>query len=114
LEKLRGLGLLSYSEKQGFKIQSSAGQEWQREREDIGVAQEQISKIAQDAIKNLVGSMQERPRWKGRTFPWTLWFSDGRQAIDVKLQDAREDATFAVDFRFLGRKEDRSPGAWVP
>ena len=105
LEKLRALSLLSYSEKQGFKVQSSAGQEWQRERDDIGVTQEQISKIAQDALKGLVGSMQERPRWKGRGFPWTLWFSDGRQAHDVKLQDAREDSTVAVDFRFLGRRK---------
>jgi hypothetical protein len=114
LEKLRSLSLLSYSEKHGFKIQSSAGQDWQRERDDIGVTQEQISKITQDALKNLVGSMQERPRWKGRTFPWTLWFSDGRQAHDVKLQDAREDSTVAVDFRFLGKKEERASNLWVP
>jgi hypothetical protein len=114
LEKLRSLSLLSYSEKHGFKIQSSAGQEWQRERDDLGVTQERISEIAQDAIKNLVGSMQERPRWKGRTFPWTLWFSDGRQAHDLKLQDAREDSTVAVDFRFLGKKEDRASTVWVP
>lgn len=114
LEKLRGLSLLSYSEKQGYKIQSSAGQEWQRDREDIGVAQEQISRIVQDALKILVGSMQERPRWKGRTFPWTLWFSDARQAHDVKLQDTREDSTVAVDFRFLGRKEERAQSVWVP
>ncbi len=113
LEKLRGGSLLSYSEKQGYKIQSSAGQEWQRERDELGVAQEQISKIAQDALKNLVGSMQERPRWKARTFPWTLWFSDGRQAHDVKLQDAREDSTVAVDFRFLGKKDDRTQATWV-
>jgi hypothetical protein len=113
LEKLRSLSLLAYSEKQGFKIQSSAGQEWQRERDDLGVAQEQISRIVQDALKNLVGSMQERPRWKGRTFPWTLWFSDSRQAHDVKLQDVREDSTVAVDFRFL-RKEDRASAVWVP
>ena len=113
LEKLRSLSLLSYSEKHGYKIQSSAGQEWQRERDDIGVTQEQLSKITQDAIKNLVGSMQERPRWKGRTFPWTLWFSDGRQAHDVKLQDAREDSTVAVDFRFLNKKEERASTVWV-
>ncbi len=114
LEKLRSLSLLSYSEKHGFKIQSSAGQEWQRDRDDIGVTQEQISKIVQDALKHLVGSMQERPRWKGRTFPWTLWFSDGRQAHDLKLQDAREDSTVAVDFRFLGKKEERASTVWVP
>ena len=114
LERLRSLGLLSYSEKHGFKIQSSAGQEWQRERDDIGVTQEQISKIVQDSLKHLVGSMQERPRWKGRTFPWTLWFSDGRQAHDIKLQDAREDSTVAVDFRFLAKKEERTSTTWVP
>jgi hypothetical protein len=114
LETLRTLSLLSYSEKQGFKIQSSTGQEWQRERDDIGVMQEQISKIAQESLKTLVGSTQERPRWKGRSFPWTLWFSDGRQANDVKLQDSREDSTVTVDFRFLGRKEDRVSTQWVP
>lgn len=112
LEKLRSLSLLSYSEKQGFKVQSSAGQEWQRERDDLGVAQEQISRIVQDALKSLVGS-QDRPRWKGRTFPWTLWYSDGRQAQDVKLQDVREDSSFPVDFRFLGKKEDRASATWV-
>jgi hypothetical protein len=114
LEKLRSLSLLAYSEKHGFKIQSSAGQEWQRERDDIGVTQEQISKIAQEALKNLVGSMQERLRWRGRPFPWTLWFSDGRHAHDVKLQDTREDSTVAVDFRFLGKKEERASSVWVP
>ena len=113
LEKLRGLSLLSYSEKQGYKIQSSAGQEWQREREDIGVTQEHISKTVQNAIKGLVGAMQERPRWRSRTFPWALRYSDGRQANDEKLQDAREDSTVTVDFRFLGRKDDYSATTWV-
>ena len=114
LEKLHGLSLLSYSEKHGFKIQSSAGQEWQRERDDVGVTQEQISQIVQGALKTLALSPQERPRWKGRTFPWTLWFSDGRQAHDVKLQDTREDSTVAVDFRYLARKEERASTVWVP
>ncbi|MBI2378669.1 MAG: BREX system P-loop protein BrxC [Deltaproteobacteria bacterium] len=113
LEKLRALNLLSYSEKQGYKIQSSAGQEWQREREDIGVGFEHISKLVQESLKGLVGAMQERPRWRGRTFPWALRFSDGRFANDEKLQDTREDSTVTVDFRFLGRKDDRSQATWV-
>lgn len=113
LEKLRSYSLVSYSEKHGYKIQSSAGQEWQRERDELGVGWEQISKIAQEALKNLVGSMQERPKWKGRNFPWTLWFSDGRQAHDVKLQDAREDSTVAVDYRLLPKKDDRATTTWV-
>ena len=114
LEKLRALSLVSFSEKQGYKIQSSAGQEWQRERESFPISGEQIGGLVQAAIKQLVGSTQERgPRWRGRTFPWALWFSDGRHAQDVKIQDAREDSTVVVDFRFLGKKEDRSSATWV-
>ena len=111
LEKLRGLNLLSYSEKTGFKIQSSAGQEWERERLDYPVTIEAISEIVQSTIKVLVGSMQERPKYKGRSFPWALWFSDGRQSHDVKLMDAREDSTVAVDFRYV--KDGREAATWV-
>lgn len=113
LDHLRNLNLLSYSEKQGYKIQSSAGQEWQRQREDLLPTQEQVSKIVQETLKHLVGSMQERPKWKGRAFPWTLWFSDGRQANDVKLMDAREDSTVVVDFRYMGKKGDKANTSWA-
>jgi hypothetical protein len=111
LEKLRGLSLVSYSEKLGFKIQSSAGQEWEKERLDYPVAIETISEIVRDTIKVLVGEMQERPKYKGRSFPWALWFSDGRLAQDVKLADAREDSTVVVDFRYV--KDGRESAAWV-
>lgn len=113
LEKLRGLNLLSYSEREGYKLQTSTGQEWQREREDHGVASEAISIVVQDTLKNLIGSLQERPKYQGRTFPWSLWFSDGRHANDVRLADSRESSTVAVDFRFLGRKEERTHATWV-
>lgn len=111
LEKLRGLNLLTYSEKSGFKVQSSAGQEWERERNDYPVTIEVISETVQYTLKALVGEMQERPKLRGRSFPWALWFSDGRQAHDVKLMDAREDSTVAVDFRYI--KDDRSAATWV-
>jgi hypothetical protein len=113
LERLRAANHLSYSEKQGYKIQSSAGQDWEEERREIGVPGEHIAKVIQDSLKHMVGSMQERPKWKGRGFPWALYFSDNKQAHDVKLQDAREDSTVTVDFRFLSKKEDTSAATWV-
>jgi hypothetical protein len=113
LERLRSANHLSYSEKQGYKIQSSAGQDWEEERREIGIGQEKIAEIVQEALKHLVGSMQERPKWKGRPFPWTLFFSDKKQAHDLKLQDTREDSTVTVDFQFLGKKEDRSMATWI-
>lgn len=113
LERLRSANHVSYSGKQGYKVQSSAGQDWEEERREIGIAQEQIAKVVQDTVKHLVGSMQERPKWKGRSFPWTLFFSDKKQAHDVKLQDTREDSTVTVDFQFLSKKEDHSAATWV-
>lgn len=113
LETLRSLSLLSYSEKKGYKIQSSAGQEWQRERDELLVPQEAVGRFVQDALKSLVGSLGERPRWKGHNFPWTLWYSDDRQTQDLKLQDAREDSTAPVDFRFLRQSEERASALWV-
>src|SRR5690606_26994621 len=43
LDSLRGAGHVDYSEKSGYKIQSSAGQEWQKERDDFGVGPEKVS-----------------------------------------------------------------------
>ncbi|HSP79854.1 MAG TPA: BREX system P-loop protein BrxC [Myxococcaceae bacterium] len=112
LEKLRALNLLSYSEKHGYKIQSSAGQEWQREREDLGITPEQLSGIIRDKLKELLG-MPERPRYKGRPFPYAAWYSDGQQAHDERVVDPHDDSTVAFDFRFLTRKEERTSNAWV-
>ena len=35
LEELRRANFLGYSEKHGYKLQSSSGEEWERERRDL-------------------------------------------------------------------------------
>lgn len=112
LERLRAANLLSYSEKQGYKIQSSAGQEWSREREELGVTHEQMSELVRDKLKELLGTL-DRARLKGVPFPWSAWYSDGKHAGDVRLQDPRDEAAVTVDFRFLASKEDRSATEWI-
>ena len=111
LETLRRRNLLGYSEKQGYKIQSSAGEEWERERRDIGVARETISEVVQGSLKFLL-AIPERPKLQGRPFPWAGMFSDGRRFEDVVLADPRDEATVSVDFRFLV-SEERTESAWV-
>ena len=111
LEELRRRNLLGYSEKQGYKIQSSAGEEWERERRDIGVPREEISEIVQEALKYLLAA-PDRPGLQGRTFPWVGSYSDGRRANDVTLQPSRDDAFMHVDFRFLAQDE-RTESAWI-
>src|SRR5690606_20060209 len=110
LEGLRRRNLLSYSEKQGYKIQSTAGEEWERERRDIGVSTEAIGEMVQGALRHLLGST-DRPRLHARTFPWKAHYSDGDRVSDALLADSRDDATIVIDFRFVGEKE-RSEGTW--
>lgn len=111
LEDLRLRNLLGYSEKLGYKIQSSAAEEWERDRRDVGVPRESISDLVKEALKYLLAT-PERPRLSGRPFPWAGVFSDGRQADNVVLVEQREDAVIRVDFRFVA-KEERTDSAWV-
>ena len=112
LEKLRAANLVAYSEKHGFKIQSSAGQEWERERDDIGVTAEQVSEVVKAKLKVLLAT-PERPRHKGNAFPWAAFFSDGRHFADDKVQSTSDAAAVTVDFRYLKARDDRAPAAWV-
>lgn len=112
LEKLRGLGLLSYSDKLGYKIQSSAGQEWQRERDNHSVITDAISLIVADKLKSLLGTV-ERPRYKKKSFPWLAIYSDGRQRQDERIQGSNDPAVLTIDFRYLTNKEERNPTTWI-
>jgi hypothetical protein len=112
LEKLRHLGLLSYSEKHGYKIQSSAGQEWQRERDARSVTSDEISGIVSDKLQGLIGTL-DRPRYKGKPFPWAVLYSDAHQRRDVRLQTPSDAAVVTVDFRYLTTSEERNAATWV-
>jgi hypothetical protein len=111
LEELRRRNLLGYSEKLGYRVQSSAGEEWERERRDIGVPRETISESVQGTLGYLMGTL-DRPRLEARPFPWAGVFSDGRRAADATVADPRDDAAVCVDFRFLSLDE-RTESTWV-
>lgn len=112
LEKLRSLNLLSYSEKLGYKIQSSAGQEWQRERDNYGVTSDALSERVGKKLKELLGSV-DPPRYKGSSFRWVALYSDGRQRQDERLLPTNELAVITVDFRNLKTQEERSEQTWI-
>lgn len=111
LEDLRDRNLLGYSEKLGYKIQSSAAEEWERERRDLRPSGEVVSQIVQEALEILLAS-PDRPRLQDRRFAWAGVFSDGRRFEDKGIAQPREDAVVRVDFRFLPR-EDRTESTWV-
>jgi hypothetical protein len=111
LDELRQANLLGYSERTGYKLQSSAGEEWERERRDIGVSNDRVSELVQEACKYLL-ALPERPRMRGRAFPWQGRYSDGRRADDVHLLDSNDDAAITVDLRYLA-SEERQEGQWI-
>jgi hypothetical protein len=112
LDALHRAGLLSYAEKTGYKIQSTAGEEWDRERREIGVGREIVAEITQEALKYLMGK-PTRPRLDERSFRWEGRFSDGRQIDDAVIVDPRDDAPITVDFRLLFDLDERQPERWV-
>ncbi|HWB79962.1 MAG TPA: BREX system P-loop protein BrxC [Nannocystaceae bacterium] len=111
LEMLRERGHLSLSEKLGYKIQSSAGQEWQRERDRIGVTPENRSRAIQDALGGLFEQLEGAPRYKGQSFPWAAFQTDRWFAQDARVKDPRADASITVDVRLVGKQQN--PEHWI-
>lgn len=114
LEELRRRNLLGYSEKLGYKIQSTAGEEWERERNDFPFSRQELSKQLHESLKQLMGdaSSVERPKLEGRPFPWEVRYSDGRYANDAQLIDPRDDACLTLDLRCLPLDE-RVESTWI-
>jgi hypothetical protein len=114
MEELRRRNLLGYSEKTGFKIQSSAGEEWERERADFPFSRQELSKQLQESLNGLMGDVSgtERPKLEGRPFPWEVRYTDGRYANDAQLLDPRDDACLTLDLRCLPLDE-RVESTWV-
>lgn len=112
LEKLRSLNLVSYSDKTGYQIQSSAGQEWARERDSYSVTADHLSETVAGKLKDLLGTV-DRPRHRGNPFRWAAYYNDGRQRQEERLQVPHELAVITVDFRYVKDQEDRQPALWV-
>src|SRR5690606_30110542 len=111
LEELRRRNLVSYSEKQGYKIQSTAGEEWENDRQVLPVSVEEVGKSIQAALRHLVAEA-EPPKLEGRAFPWRALYSDEQRCQDVVLADPRDHAAIVIDFRMVGRDE-RSESKWI-
>ena len=100
LDDLRRRNLVSYTEKHGYKIQSSAGEEWDRERRDIGVGADSVIDAVREALKYLVDTT-DKPKLENRPFPWAARFSDGRRVSEVAFVEPRDESAIVADFRLL-------------
>jgi hypothetical protein len=108
LDKLRGQSFIGYSEKTGYKIESSAGQEWQRERDAYSPGAEQRSGRVMTALTRLLEETPG-PRLDKLALPWLGLFSDGLASRDVHIKDERKHTVVTVDFQMTRAEADQ----WV-
>ena len=112
LQSLKESNLLAYSDKRGFKLQSSSGQEWETERIKQHVPAEHISRLVQECLTNTVLPKADVPRYRGVPFKIEAWYSDGRNSQDVQIKTNRNEASFGVDLRFISGSENTDAN-WV-
>lgn len=110
LDALVGESVLGYSEKTGYKIESTAGQEWQNERDRYVPTAEQKSAKVREVLRDLMGEVGRVPL-EGMEVPWLALYSDDLNARDVHIKDERKYTVATVDFQFTrsGRADE-----WVP
>lgn len=114
LERLFQGGFLANSEKQGYKIQSSAGQEWANERDSYSVTGQQISELVKKKLHDLMGSAaSRRPRYMNKGWPLASFYSDSRGTKQERLSVPSDPATVTFDFHFVTRQDDRFSEKWL-
>lgn len=109
LDALVGQSLLSLSEKTGYKLQSSAGQEWQRERDAYAPGAEQVNEHVLEALRWLLPDV-EKARVEALELPWRALFSDGLGHKDARVKDERKHTVVTVDFQFT---EKEGADTWI-
>ncbi len=112
LDALRGASFVDYSDKTGYKIQSSAGQEWQKERDKYAVGVEKIGEKVQEALTWCVSEV-DKASLGGVGLPWQAWFSNSMGVSDAQIKSERSATKVEVDFRFLPAAEGAKT-EWVP
>jgi hypothetical protein len=111
LDTLKGESLVGYSEKTGYKIQSTTGQEWQRERDDYPVGTEKASAHIQEALMWLMGEV-DKPNLEGMPVPWQALYSDSVGANDERINKETKHTVVTIDFRHVSRDEQKAEN-WV-
>ena len=109
LDALVAEGFLGLSNQTGYKIESSAGQEWQRERDGYDPTAEDRS----NRVQEILGKILELPPIKvdGLPLAWLVLYSDSWKGKDVRLKDERKPTAITLDLQFT---KGETAEEWIP
>jgi hypothetical protein len=110
LDILVAEGFLGHSNQTGYKIESTAGQDWQRDRDGYVPSTEQISEQVQDVIKEVFSDIG-RVTVESLPLAWLALYSDSVGAKDVRLHDERKPTAITVDFQLT---KGEGADEWIP
>jgi hypothetical protein len=105
LHQLKADNLLAFSERYGYKLQSSAAEEWNDERRRYGgVGGDKISAQVSERLAYLIG-LPGNTSLRGRSFPWRALYTDGRQHRETVIKRSADPGALVLDLRFLPKAE---------
>ena len=110
LDALVGENLVAHSAKGGYKVQSTAGQDWQTQRDNYAPGPEAKSQKVFEALEWLMGEV-DKPKLAGVGITWRAFYSDGYSLKDARVKDERKYTVVTVDFQLSKR---RSGEHWIP
>jgi hypothetical protein len=111
LDTLVAEGLVGQSRETGYRIESSAGQEWQRQRDAYVPTSDQVSAEVQRVLKEDVLGDIDPIKLEGLPLAWLALYSDSSDAKEVRLLDERTPTVLTVDMQM---KKDREAEDWIP
>lgn len=112
LDGLRALSLVIFTERHGYAIQSTAGEEWEHERSTHHPGHEERAPLLIQALSDALGDRKENPSYQGRGFPVVATLSDGRRLSEHPLTTSNDRAVVQVDVRLLPTAEAAS-SVWL-
>lgn len=112
IDVLRAKSFLGSSDKTGYKIQSSAGEEWNKERDTLPVSMSEISAEIQQSLRQAVGNTGQSMLGT-MPLPWSIQFGDTQGAATSTIKRENSPTCLHLDLRYV-RAGEAAAEHWVP
>ena len=101
IKELERENLIIEQEKLGWRIQDHAGQDWNRQRDEINISVDAVKEMVNTQLKEIMGTV-ERPKLHGTPLNWDLY-----KSASEKLSGIAEYPAACLDLRYITTQKER-------